>query len=133
MPRGAIMVGSHRSLSSRRQFLGTSVLGAVAWPAWANTQTLPRFSFLVVSDTHLGRGDNQDAARQWERTARELEAAEGDFVLHLGDIVDGGREPQYLDRNAQPPPFGINSLAKNKAPGTGLWQYDSTSTKPRRR
>jgi 3',5'-cyclic AMP phosphodiesterase CpdA len=56
---------------------------------------LPRFTFLVVSDTHLGRGDNQDAARQWERTARELEAAEGDFVLHLGDVVDGGREPQY--------------------------------------
>lgn len=82
--------------TSRRKFLATAgALATFTWPAWANTQNLPRFSFLVVSDTHLGRGDNQDAARQWERTAQELGAAEGDFVLHLGDIVDNGREPQY--------------------------------------
>ena len=45
---------------SRRQFLGATSVAAFSWPAWANTQTLPRFSFLVVSDTHLGRGDNQE-------------------------------------------------------------------------
>jgi DNA repair exonuclease SbcCD nuclease subunit len=67
------------------------------WPGWslANAESPARFSFIVVSDTHLGRNDDDSAARQWERTAREIDAASGDFVLHLGDIVDGGREAQY--------------------------------------
>lgn len=48
-----------------------------------------------MSDTHLGRGDNDEAARRWTRTAARLRDAKGDFVLHLGDVVDGGREDQY--------------------------------------
>jgi predicted phosphodiesterase len=51
--------------------------------------------FLVVSDTHLGYKDQESAAQQWQRTAAELARAEGQFVLHLGDVVDGGREAQY--------------------------------------
>ena len=51
--------------------------------------------FLVISDTHLGRNDNDEAARQWELTAKELAAAPEKLVLHLGDVVDGGRESQY--------------------------------------
>jgi DNA repair exonuclease SbcCD nuclease subunit len=55
----------------------------------------PQLSFIVVSDTHLGYRDQASAARQWERTAREIARAPGDLVLHLGDVVDGGREAQY--------------------------------------
>lgn len=51
--------------------------------------------FLVVSDTHLGYKDQPTAAAQWKHTAAELAKAEGQFVLHLGDVVDGGREAQY--------------------------------------
>jgi 3',5'-cyclic AMP phosphodiesterase CpdA len=85
---------------SRREVvlgLGAGLAGAAtspAWAAWAERKP-EAFSFLVVSDTHLGRHDDKGAARRWEQTAREIDAAEGDFVLHLGDIVDGGREAQY--------------------------------------
>lgn len=73
---------------------GTSTL---LWPSWslAQKREIPAFTFLVISDTHLGRNDNDSAARQWERTAKDLNAAPGDFVLHLGDVVDRGREAQY--------------------------------------
>ncbi|MEQ8791791.1 MAG: metallophosphoesterase [Pirellulaceae bacterium] len=54
-----------------------------------------RLSFIVVSDTHLGYRDKESAARQWRQTAAEIAEAEGDLVLHLGDVVDGGREEQY--------------------------------------
>lgn len=54
-----------------------------------------RLSFIVVSDTHLGYRDSDSAARQWEKTAAEIAAADGDLVVHLGDVVDGGREEQY--------------------------------------
>jgi 3',5'-cyclic-AMP phosphodiesterase len=77
--------------------LGGGLVGALCRPdcLLAADRELPRFSFLVVSDTHLGRNNQEGPARQWERTAREIDAAEGDLVLHLGDIVDGGREAQY--------------------------------------
>jgi calcineurin-like phosphoesterase family protein len=77
--------------------LGAAASHTLLWPSWslAQERTVPNFSFLVVSDTHLGRGDNESAARQWERTAAELNTTPGDFVLHLGDIVDRGLEPQY--------------------------------------
>jgi hypothetical protein len=32
---------------------------------------------------------------QWKKMAAEIAKAEGDLVLHLGDVVDGGREAQY--------------------------------------
>jgi len=65
------------------------------WQALAQARALPSFSFLVITDTHLGRQDSPTAARQWTKTAQELAKADGAFVLHLGDVVDGGREPQY--------------------------------------
>ncbi len=50
---------------------------------------------LVISDTHLGYKGQESARRQWLATADELSKAPGSLVLHLGDVVDGGREPQY--------------------------------------
>jgi 3',5'-cyclic-AMP phosphodiesterase len=81
---------------SRRTALA-ALAGFLPWPkaVLAHTRKVPAFSFVVVSDTHLGREDKEDAARQWTQTAREINAAAGEFVLHLGDVVDGGREAQY--------------------------------------
>ncbi len=55
-----------------------------------------KLSFIVVTDTHLGYRDKDSALRQWDLTAEELATAEGDIVLHLGDLVDQGREEKYL-------------------------------------
>ena len=63
------------------------------WAAGASE--LPALSFIVVSDTHLGYHDQPRAARQWKATAKEIDKAAGELVLHLGDVVDGGRESQY--------------------------------------
>jgi hypothetical protein len=85
---------------SRRSVLASLGIGAGAislWPAclWARRKELPELSFVIVSDTHLGYRDQDSAARQWEKTAKEIANAPGELVIHLGDIVDGGREPQY--------------------------------------
>ncbi len=73
--------------------LGTIVL----WPRCLRgaEDRAPPLSLIVVSDTHLGYRDQNHAAAQWERTAAEIDKAEGDLVVHLGDVVDGGREAQY--------------------------------------
>src|SRR5258708_5569045 len=88
------------SLTGRRAFLGALGAGLGAWvihPAClrAAEKTLKEISFVVVTDTRLGYKDAESAGKLWERTAAEIEAAPGAFVLHLGDVVDGGREAQY--------------------------------------
>ena len=81
----------------RRRFLGVAVGAA----AWSRTRRLPaadgldEFSFLIASDSHLGRNDSPAAERQWRAAVAEMNASPGDFVLHLGDVVDGGRAEQY--------------------------------------
>ncbi|MFT3883403.1 MAG: metallophosphoesterase [Gemmatales bacterium] len=82
---------------SRRTALATSLAAILPWPKalQASSKSIPQFSFIVVSDTHLGRAGKDDAAKQWKQTAAEIQTAKGDFVLHLGDIVDGRREAQY--------------------------------------
>ncbi len=80
----------------RRNFLAG--MGAITlWPEalQAVKSPLERMRFIVISDTHLGRRDNDQAERQWRKTAAELKEAPGDFILHLGDVVDGGRAEQY--------------------------------------
>jgi predicted phosphodiesterase len=85
---------------SRRAFLAGSaaaLAGIVLRPAalrGAGRERKP-IEFCVVSDTHLGYKDQTAAAERWKRTAAELARAPGDFVLHLGDVVDGGRAEQY--------------------------------------
>jgi 3',5'-cyclic AMP phosphodiesterase CpdA len=80
----------------RRSFLATTgsfvLLGSHWLPA---AEKLAEFSFVVVSDTHLGRQDSQTPERQWRQAIEEVNTAPGDFVLHLGDVVDGGRKEQY--------------------------------------
>ncbi|MCB1062660.1 MAG: metallophosphoesterase [Verrucomicrobiae bacterium] len=90
---------------SRRRLIALGTAGlALPRNTWAvetsgRSTTLPDkwpdFSFLVVTDTHLGYQNKASAAQQWEKTATELAQAEGDFILHLGDVVDQGQEPQY--------------------------------------
>jgi 3',5'-cyclic AMP phosphodiesterase CpdA len=62
--------------------------------SWANPANAP-LSLLVVSDTHLGMKNSNHAADQWLKLAAEMRDVQADMVLHLGDIVDGGREDQY--------------------------------------
>ncbi len=85
---------------SRRRVLLHAAVGMstlVLKPSALHVRAAERkpLSFLVVSDTHLGYRDQESARQQWEKTAKALAAARGEFVLHLGDVVDGGREAQY--------------------------------------
>lgn len=80
----------------------TCLSSIAAGTAFATTVRLPaavrdlvELKFIVVSDTHLGYRDQDAAAKQWSQMATELKDVPGEFVLHLGDIVDGGRESQY--------------------------------------
>lgn len=87
-------------LISRRtalRTLGAGLTGILNRPAWARLaeKKLPDFNFTVVSDTHIGQKDSDSAAKRWAKTAAEIDAAPGEFVLHLGDVVDGRRENQY--------------------------------------
>ena len=76
---------------------------ALSWKI-AAAEDVATVSFLIVSDTHLGRRDNQSAERQWRQAVEEINRSPGEFVLHLGDVVDSGREAQYpiyLETKAQ--------------------------------
>jgi 3',5'-cyclic AMP phosphodiesterase CpdA len=85
---------------SRRTFVQALGIGACSLPLFprqlqAAAAALEEISFVVISDTHLGHRDAEEAARQWAKTADEIAKAPGDLVLHLGDVVDGAREAQY--------------------------------------
>jgi 3',5'-cyclic AMP phosphodiesterase CpdA len=91
--RGAVIT---ENAVSRRTALTT--MGAVlAWPAAirALDSTIPDLSLAIVSDTHLGRDDKETGALNWTAAAREIEKSNSELVLHLGDLVDNGREAQY--------------------------------------
>lgn len=85
---------------SRRGFVGAVGVGVGALTQRslrlrAAERGLSEISFLVVTDTHLGYKDEEAAERLWRKTATAIAREPGAFVLHLGDVVDGGREPQY--------------------------------------
>jgi len=85
---------------SRRTFVQSLAAGVCSLPLFprhlqGEAAALDELSFIVISDTHLGYGDSHGAAHQWTKTADEITRAPGDVVLHLGDVVDGGREAQY--------------------------------------
>ena len=86
-------------LSSRRQWLAGSISCVLAGrcgtlPLCA-AEGLAEFSFAIVSDTHLGRQDSVTPERQWRQAVAEIAASPAEFALHLGDVVDAGRVPQY--------------------------------------
>lgn len=91
--------GAGEGKVSRRRAIAALSGGAVALSAAsvksADDGAGEGFSFAVVSDTHLGHNDSTTPARQWRQAVEELAAQPVDFVLHLGDIVDRGREEQY--------------------------------------
>jgi 3',5'-cyclic AMP phosphodiesterase CpdA len=82
----------------RRSFLACAAGGTAAL-VWSRrlpaAEALPEFSFVIVSDTHLGRQESKAPERQWRQAIDEINASPGDFVLHLGDVVDSGRPEQY--------------------------------------
>ncbi len=83
---------------SRRALLAAGIAtvgGALVKPLPVLAATMPEFAFTIISDTHLGLGDQPRGAELLTKVAAETAAAPGDFILHLGDIVDGGREAQY--------------------------------------
>lgn len=93
-------MSNHSLAFTRRRFVSSVAVAAgfvVLRPAGlqAAARELPQLRLLVVSDTHLGYRDQETAAKRWAQTAEELAAAPGEMVLHLGDVVDGGREAQY--------------------------------------
>jgi len=87
---------------NRRQLLVSSAAGAAVF-SWSSTLTyrLPAaesvepLSFVIVTDTHLGRNDNDYSLKNWRKSIAEINELPGAFVLHLGDVVDGGRAAQY--------------------------------------
>lgn len=86
---------------TRRLFLQAITVGAGSFTLvpkclLSSEKDLAPLTFIVVTDTHLGYRDNENAAKQWEQTAKEISQAKGNLVLHLGDIVDGRRESQYV-------------------------------------
>jgi predicted phosphodiesterase len=89
------------NLISRGSFLRTSALSAALMLRPRCLLAAPArregLSFIVVTDTHLGYKDEDKAERGWQQMAAEIDEAPGSFVLHLGDVVDGGREAQYAN------------------------------------
>ena len=88
----------------RRNFLVSAGVGSLAVtlrpPALAAAEKAGEkrreITFVVVTDTHLGYRDKPAATKLWQtETAPEIAKVRADFVLHLGDIVDGGREAEY--------------------------------------
>lgn len=96
------------SPTSRRTFL-TSAAGAmslsIALPKLASAApALKPIKLAIVTDTHLGYQKKDSAEKLWTRTAAEIAGSDAQFVLHLGDIVDGGQEsmyPKYVEGRRQ--------------------------------
>lgn len=80
---------------NRRHFLLTTAAATIAVPLNLLAKGRSEITFLVVTDTHLGYRDQETAEKQWFQMAEQLATQPGAFVLHLGDVVDGGREAQY--------------------------------------
>lgn len=99
---------------SRRELLATGA-GAAASLMTLNLPAAEEVSpiqFVIVSDTHLGRQDSGSAEKQWRQAVQEISETKAAFVLHLGDVVDGGREPQYpiyaaIRKTLKPPIYEV--------------------------
>lgn len=60
------------------------------------TKVRKQFKMLVISDTHIGRKDaNSD---KWDAAYDYAEANKIPYVLHLGDLVEGGKWSKYVSK-----------------------------------
>ena len=92
--------GTASNRLGRRAFVRSTSGGLAAGyvlqlPALQAAPANEPIEFLVASDTHLGYRDKETAEKQWRAAAKELATLPGDLVLHLGDVVDGGRVKLY--------------------------------------
>lgn len=84
-----------------------------------------RLSFAIVSDTHLGYRDGDAAHRRWKTTAARVAQQDVSFVLHLGDVVDGGRVELYADYLAirEQIPCPVHEIPGNHDPADAFAQH----------
>lgn len=82
----------------RRTMLAAGAIAAtqlVKLPLLRAAESRKDVEFVVVSDTHLGYKDQDSALKLWAKTAAAIDESPGEFVLHLGDVVDRGVDEQY--------------------------------------
>ncbi len=81
----------------RRSMLTTSLLLSLGVSSRRLPAAVRNLSsrFIIVSDTHLGRGNSDAPEKQWRQAIAEINLLPAGFVLHLGDIVDSARPEQY--------------------------------------
>lgn len=84
---------------TRRSWMGQAGAAAAAMVCGelsvAQAAGRERLSFAIVSDTHIGYRGSDGARKQWEKAAAEVAELDVGFVLHLGDVVDGGQVELY--------------------------------------
>lgn len=109
---------------SRRQALPI-LAGALTMPLHAATSR-SEISFLVITDTHLGyTRDVAKAETLWKSTSAQLAEEPGAFVLHLGDVVDGGQTDQYANYLAGRAVIGkpVHEVPGNHDPVDGFQKH----------
>jgi predicted phosphodiesterase len=79
----------------RRHLLAAAAIPLVLPHRFALADERQPIEFVVVTDTHLGYKDNDAALKLWGKTAAAIDKSPGEFVLHLGDLVDRGVDEQY--------------------------------------
>ncbi len=122
-----------QSRISRRDCLARScaVAGGVLSGSLSVAQAAGRepLSFAIFSDTHIGYRGRDSARIQWQKTADELAKLDVSFLLHLGDVVDGGQVELY-PVSAR---FANGSLDRfTRFPATTIRRTGSQSTSARR-
>ena len=87
------------SILNRRQWIqqtGSAALALIAAQVGvAQAADRSELSLVVISDTHVGYKGGESAGQRWKATAAELAELDTELILHLGDVIDGGRVEQY--------------------------------------
>lgn len=91
------------TILSRRDFLASSAIAALAPVGFAADADKPAFSFALVTDTHLGKS-GADYVKRMQQAVEEINAAPAEFTIFCGDLVDNGQEetrqklyPQWIE------------------------------------
>jgi len=82
---------------SRRQVIkgavGALAVGALSPLLWGQTAPSDALQLAFLSDTHLGRGNNEQAAKQMKQAVEEINASGAAMTIMCGDLVNGGQNP----------------------------------------